>query len=140
MISALDSSVILDVLTGDARFAEASEDLIRKARSQGKLVICECVLAEVRPALESDDALRQLLDDWELCFAPSSADSALLAGKLFARHLGRGGKAGRVVADFLIGAHAILHADRLLARDRGYLRNYFADLKVLDPSQKSVVK
>ena len=135
MISALDSSVILDVLTGEGPFADASEALVRNARSQGKLVICECVLAEVRPALESDDALRRLLEDWEMCFVPSSMDSAFLAGKLFALHVRRSGKAGRVVADFLIGAHALLHADRLLARDRGYLRDYFAELRVSDPSR-----
>lgn len=29
---------------------------------------------------------------------------------------------------------AIGDADRLLARDRGYLRDYFKDLKVMDPS------
>ena len=136
MISALDSSIILDVLTGDARFADASEALVVQARAQGRLVICECVLAEVRPVLESDDAMRRLLEDWEIGFVPSSVDSALLAGRLFASHLKRGGKAGRVVADFLIGAHALLHADRLLARDRGYLRDYFAELQVCDPSRR----
>ncbi len=48
--------------------------------------------------------------------------------------LSRGGEAKRVVADFLIGAHALRSADRLLARDRGYLRDYFASLDVWDPA------
>lgn len=60
-----------------------------------------------------------------------------MAGEYFARHLKRGGKQGRIVADFLIGAHAQMHADRLLARARGYLRDYFEDLLVLDPSKPS---
>ena len=53
---------------------------------------------------------------------------------MFGRYLTRRPMvAGRVIPDFLIGAHAQITADRLLARDRGYLRDYFKKLKVLEP-------
>jgi predicted nucleic acid-binding protein len=132
MISALDSSIILDVLTDSPRFSESSEALLRRATAVGKLVIGECVLAEIAPVFDDENALREFLADWQIEFVPSSMDSAILAGGNFAKYLSRGGRAGRIVADFLIGAHAVSHADRLLARDRGYLRDYFSELTVLD--------
>lgn len=128
MISALDSSVILDVLTANPQFVDTSEALLRRAVTQGKLVIGECVLAEIVPAFKDEKTLKEFLADWRIEFVPSSRESAILAGRSFARYLSRGGRTGRIVADFLIGAHAMLHADRLLARDRGYLRDYFSKL------------
>ena len=50
--------------------------------------------------------------------------------------LHRGGKRGRVVPDFLIAAHAQQLADRLLARDRGYYRDYFKQLNLWEPATK----
>ena len=37
-----------------------------------------------------------------------------------------------VLADFLIGAHALVHADCILSRDLGVYKTYFSDLKVID--------
>src|SRR5207253_7749875 len=99
----------------------------------GGLIICECVLAEIRPAFANRREVEQFLGDWELRFVPSSRESALLAGEIFATYLRRRGEQRPIIADFLIGAHAKVHADRLLARDRGYLRGYFSSLKLLAP-------
>ncbi len=55
---------------------------------------------------------------------------------MFRTYLERGGKRGRVVPDFLIAAHAQQLGDRLLARDRGYCRDYFTQLTLWDPSAK----
>ncbi len=94
-------------------------------------MIGECVLAEIVPAFKDDRALEEFLADWQIDFIPSSRESVVLAGRNFGRFLRPGGQKGRIVADFLIGAHAMVHADRLLARDRGYLREYFTKLTVL---------
>lgn len=134
MKTALDTSVILDVVTSDRRWADASETVIRKSLTLGNLVIGECVLAEITPTFQPGD-LELFLADWRIEFVPSSLDSSIRAGQMFQSYLERGGKPKRVVPDFLIGSHALHHADRLLARDRGYYRDYFSDLTVIDPAQ-----
>lgn len=134
MIYALDTSVVLDVLTGNGPFCDSSMQAIRNARSGGSLIVCECVIAEVFPALENEHQVAELLLDWQIRFVPLSRESALLSGQHFRSYLERGGTQKRVLADFLIGAHARIHADRLIARDRGYLRDYFEDLELVDPS------
>lgn len=45
-----------------------------------------------------------------------------------------GGPRERVAADFLVGAHAQEHAERLLTRDRGFHRAAFSGLVIVDPS------
>ncbi len=132
MLTAVDSSVLLDVLTDDPLHAAASVEALMRADREGALVICETVLAEIRPVLSESD-FHKLLDDWRLEFIPGSLESAALAGSHFAAYLKRNPKRKVMVPDFLIGAHATVHADRLLARDRGYLRDYFRELNVWVP-------
>ena len=130
---------MLDVITDDALHASASVDAMRRARQEGRLIVCECVVAETRPALQSNTELTEMLQDLGIEFVPGNEASAALAGQHFARYLERGGTAGRVVPRFLIGAHAQICADRLLARDRGYLRDYFSELTVMEPAESPTV-
>lgn len=80
------------------------------------------------------ERLSEFLSDWGIRFVPSSAESAQRAGRMFAEYLRRGGRRGRVVPDFIIGAHALTFSDRLLARDEGFRRDYFAGLSVTTPA------
>ena len=113
--------------------AGGSEDVLRRAAREGQLVLCDCVIASSFPAFSDVEEFDLFLTDWDLRFVPSSRASAVLAGRHFSTYLARAGKPRRIVADFLIGAHAKVHADRLVARDRGYLRDCFAGLTLLDP-------
>ncbi len=133
MTTAVDSSVILDVLADDAAFANRSSQALRQASAQGQLVICESVLAEIFPALGDRGQAARFLADWQLDFLPADIESAMLAGEMFLAFKKRNRERKRILADFLVGAHAVVHADRLLARDRGYLRDYFENLKLVDP-------
>jgi hypothetical protein len=68
-------------------------------------------------------------------FSPLEAAASLRAGDAWRAYRQGGGGRERVVADFLIGAHALGNAERLLTRDRGFYRTYFKSLRVLDPSR-----
>jgi hypothetical protein len=83
------------------------------------------------PTAGARDALRLL--DLEL--SALTVEAALEAGNAWKVHRARGGSRTRVLADFLIGAHALCQADRLLTRDRGFYRSYFKGLSILDPGR-----
>ena len=94
------------------------------------------VWAEVRAHFPSDQTFQQALGAMGVRFEPLTPAAAAAAGRLWRAH--RQGKTllrDRVVADFLIGAHALLQADALLTRDRGYYRRCFRGLRVVDPSE-----
>jgi hypothetical protein len=59
-----------------------------------------------------------------------------LAGEVFRAYLRRNRESKRVLPDFLIGVHAACHASRLLARDRGYYRDDFTSLTIIEPTMK----
>lgn len=59
---------------------------------------------------------------------------ASLAGEAWKRYRQTGGPRQRLIPDFLIAAHVSLDADRLVTRDRGFVRRYFPRLRVLDPA------
>lgn len=119
------------------RHASDSESALAEARDSGALVVCESVIAELRPALNSDRQLAAFLDDLGLEFLPATLECALLAGSLYTSYLKNRGQSRRVLPDFLIAAHARLSADQLLARDRGYYREYFHDIVLVDFSTRT---
>jgi predicted nucleic acid-binding protein len=133
MTTAIDSSVLLDILIDDPAFSGASEVALKRAKTAGRIIVCESVIAEIRPALANDAQLKEFLDDLHLEFLPSTVEAAMTAGAMYALYLKNRGTAKRVLPDFLIASHARQFADALLARDRGYYRQYFKDLPIIDP-------
>jgi predicted nucleic acid-binding protein len=134
VITAVDTSVLLDVFGADATFGRRSAAALRVALDEGGLVACEVVWAETAASFSAAAAARDALARLRIDFSPLDVQASLTAGDSWRDYRQAGGTRERVVADFLIGAHAMGHADRLLTRDRGFYRRYFTTLAIVDPS------
>ena len=130
---AADSSVLVDLMVGGVP-ADAAANAIRRALHQGPVVLCEVALAELCTSLKGGSEVLQHLDDIGIAYSAMEPKSALRAGEMQRRYRQRGGNRSRTVADFLIGAHAMMQCNALITRDDGFYRDYFKGLKVIVPS------
>ncbi|MFP6663653.1 MAG: type II toxin-antitoxin system VapC family toxin [Deltaproteobacteria bacterium] len=135
MITAVDSNILIDILRADTDFGSASATALRHCRRDGRILVGEIVWAEVVGAVGETGRLTKLLDGLGLEYVPTTRPAADHAGRLWRRYRNAGGQRTRMVPDFLVGAHAVASADRLLTRDRGFYRAYFRGLKIVDPSR-----
>ena len=135
MITAVDTNILLDVLTAHPEFGPSSLGLLRRCRLEGGLIACGVVWAEVTSNYSAAEDAEAAMSAFELTFSPLDREAAAFAGIAWREYRRRGGPRTRVMSDFLIGAHAVTHAARLLTRDRGFYRSYFQELEIVDPNR-----
>ena len=128
MITAVDTSVLLDVFLPDERYGEQSKGWLRTAYDAGAIVVCDIVYAELVPAFRDRSLLDRALREINATTSPIDTTIAHEAGLRWMRYRQAGGPRSRIITDFLIGAHALAVAESFLSRDRGFHATYFPEL------------
>jgi predicted nucleic acid-binding protein len=113
-------------------------DQLSKARAEGGLVVSAPVFVELS-AIPTGDAQRveRLLGEMAIAIDFKMGDDVWrLAATSFAAYAIRrrrsgGGSPKRLPADFIIAAHALLRADRLMTRDASRYGQDFPTLRLL---------
>ena len=128
MITAVDTSVLLDVFLPDERHGPESKKLLTNAYDRGAILVCDVVYAELVSAFNERSALDGALREISATVSPLDTAIAYEAGLRWFRYR-QAGPRGRIISDFLIGAHAAITADTFLTRDRGFYATYFPELQ-----------
>jgi len=127
----VDTNVILDVLLNDRMWGERSFNFLLAQLQTHELVINPIIYGELAAGYDTIEALDNAVALFKKLVFPYEA--AFLAEKAFLSYKKQGGKKTRPLADFFIGAHALLLNSPLATRDRHKYETYFPGLKLLTP-------
>ena len=130
-LSAQQTAEVVELLTDGPR-ADAAEACLRQALGSGRVVVCDAALAGVCASLRNGAEALAALEEMGVHYNAVESKSALRAGEMQRRQRQRSGEA-RPIADFLVGAHALLQCDALITYDTGFHRDYFKGLKLIAP-------
>jgi predicted nucleic acid-binding protein len=155
VITAVDTNILLDILVPDAPHGDSSELALYEALGAGAVIVSEAVYAELAAQFPEQVELDRFIQDSGIRLKSSGPQALHAAGRAWGQYLGRRpaslvcpscGNAQavtcsrcdallqprqHVVADFLVGAHALAQADGLLTRDREYYGTYFPNLRLI---------
>lgn len=143
MRTAVDTNVFSALLSGDEEAVSTIQAALEGARSSGPLVVSPAVYAELVAGRDSEEVDDFFSDkgidmDWNL-----GADVWRMAGTRYgdyarARRQQRGDLGPRrILADFLIGAHALHFAHALLTSETRIYGTYFPELKIVAPGAQA---
>jgi len=129
----VDSNVLLDLLTNDARWAAWSGEQLRAALESGPVFISQIIYSEISLGFSTIEALDAVLTPDRFVRANLPWAAAFLAVRVFRTYRARGGTRTSTLPHFFIGARAAVLGPRLLTRDAQRYRTYFPTVQLTAP-------
>ena len=127
----VDSNVILDVLTNDPIWTQASVDALYGYSQHTQLAINPIIYGEISANFSDITELDQAVKLFKKL--PLHYEACFIAEKIFLSYRKNKGNKVRPLPDFIIGAHALFLKIPLLTRDAGHYKTYFPKLELLHP-------
>lgn len=137
MTTAIDTNVIIALWQRDPIVRASARVALDSALAKGALIVAAPVFAELLAAGRTEAFLGSFLEDTGILVDWLLDENVWrLAGNAFAAYAARRRRQGdagprRILADFLIGAHAVRLGCPLLTMDRGLYRAAFPQLVLL---------
>jgi predicted nucleic acid-binding protein len=134
----VDSNVLLDIATGDPKWASWSSQALAECAEYSALLINPIIYAEVSIGFQTIESLDTALPGRIFQRVSLPWEAGFLAGKCFLTYRRRGGEKSTPLPDFYIGAHAAIEQLAILTRDAARYRTYFPKLEILAPAKDSL--
>ena len=127
----VDTNILIEVLSGDPRWAQASIESLMTRKQIGPLAINDIIYAELAAGFDSREQLDGEVELMGLSIVGFSRQALFLAGQAFRAYRAAGGSRSSVLADFFIGAQAAAEAWPILTRDSRLYRTYFPEVAII---------
>jgi predicted nucleic acid-binding protein len=129
----VDTNVLVDILTGQPIWRAWSVEMMDRQSAAGALLITDVVYAELSPLFATAELLDAAIADLDVSLKRIPPLALFMAGRAFEQYRRKGGPRSTLLADFFIGAHALVEGLPILTRDTRRYRTYFPDVELIAP-------
>jgi len=133
----VDTNVLLDIGTSDARWRDWSAEQLDVARARDEVGIPSVVYAELCVRAASQSEVDEFVRTLELVLVEPTRPAMFLAAKAYGRYRSRGGPRLGVLPDFLIGGQAAASGWTVLTRDPSRYESYFSKVALIAPGPEA---
>ena len=129
----VDTNVLIDLIQNDPVWAGWSQHQLDAAARRDAIAINDIVYAELSVYYREIEEVDQVIERARIAVAPIPRAALFLAGKAFQRYRLAGGAKTGVLADFFLGAHAVITNSPLITRDTRRYRAYLPGIELIAP-------